>query len=380
MYSGTTTITSISSDNAFQSTRFYQTTSYRKDDEFDWHAIQNLPRIYVGGSTAISHSVVVNLHDNAILSLTPYQSNYLNVMRITNTKRWGSLAGFVRIFDGIHGEWLARVVVGGNSGSTSSIPEVSGSRGGGSAANKQQQQQQRRRQRRGGSLSSKDDLAVVECVQLLREQQSSKVMSGSNHVLVHLHMGRLKKIRRKLVLEKATELGIHSVSVVDTDYSSRTEPWEYDKHLTHIIEAAEQCERLTVPEINQEPDSWEKLLQQIQATITATNDDSNHCWFICRERSPNSQPILAALRDNIVQQQQQQQQMDSVTTTNQTPPTNVHILIGPEGGWSPDEILALQEIQEQASNVHFVSLGPWVLRTDTAAISAISAVMLSITD
>ncbi len=262
---------------------------------YDEDAIANLPRVYTSSP----------LSSNVIVPLDVDQSNYLNVMRITNPKRWGSLAGHLRLFNGQDGEYLAQVQVADTP----------------------------KNRRRSDSI-------IVECIELLRKQPSLGTFQ------IHLHMGRLKKPRRKWVLEKATELGVNTLSVIDTEYS--TDAWEQEKHLAQIVEAAEQCERMTIPTLQET--SWEVFLEHMK------HEGYNQQWLICRERSPESLPLWTALQK----------------------PTNVtHIVVGPEGGWSPKELNDLQNIQQQRSAIHFVSLGSLVLRAETAAVAAISAVALS---
>ena len=266
-------------------------------------AVNNLPRIYTEEP----------LLQNAIVPLDANQANYLNVMRISNPKRWGDLVGRIRIFNGKDGEWLAKVV----------LTDM------GAGSNKR---------RRGGGGG---DNAVVECQQLLRDQPPSTLTKSS---AVCLYMGRMKKIRRKWVLEKVTELGVDRICAVETDFSSQDE-WEADKHRLQVIEAAEQCERMTLPSLVET--SWEDLLNLMKAS-----DDAD--WLICRERSPRSLPLWQALPGG--------------TATN--------ILVGPEGGWSPAELEDLDTLTSR-KNVKFVSLGPLVLRAETAAIAAVSAVVLA---
>jgi 16S rRNA (uracil1498-N3)-methyltransferase len=157
-------------------------------------------------------------------------------------------------------------------------------------------------------------------------------------------MGRLKKTRRKWILEKVTELGVDRIIAVETDFASQ-DVWEEDKHRLQVIEAAEQCERMTLPSLGEEV--WENLMNQMETS----NDES---WLICRERSPDSLPLWQAL--------------PTTTATN--------VVVGPEGGWSPAELEDL-EAHISRNNVHFVSLGSSVLRTETAAIAAISALVLA---
>lgn len=284
----------------------------------------HLPRIFVDAPS---------LAENGLVSLSPFQSNYLNVMRISNTKRWGQWASHVRIFNGKNGEWLAKMAVETSSSSSSSNSNNS------------------RRRRR----SSDVDNTILECLKQTKDQPSQ---DGS---AVHLHMGRLKKQRRKWVLEKVTELGISSIDMVDTEFSSVTDVYEYEKHISQVIEAAEQCERLTIPNLSQTPTAWSDLVEMMEEEDDDTEDGSRRHWLICRERSPNlTLPILSTL-DRI----------------NKDSCSNVHILVGPEGGWSPMELDEMSKLQETKQNVHFVSLGPLVLRAETAAIAAITATILS---
>lgn len=56
----------------------------------------------------------------------------------------------------------------------------------------------------------------------------------------------------------------------------------------------------------------------------------------------------------------------------QTPPARLLLLVGPEGGWSPAETA-----QARAAGVPLVGLGPRILRTETAALVAISQIIYS---
>lgn len=277
--------------------------------------MKNLPRMFVDQA----------LSPNSIIPLDASQSNYLNVMRITNTKRWGDLAGSLRLFNGKDGEWLAKVVLLENS-----QQEMSVSSG--------------KRRRRGGS-----DASVVECLQSLREQPTRPTIPTK----ICLHMGCLKKPRRKWVLEKVTELGVDEILALTTEYSSR-DAWEEDKHRLQIIEAAEQCERMTLPILGEE--SWEDLIEK----MNDSSRDDETTWFICRERSPDSQPIWKALQER---------------SCVELPSATTRILVGPEGGWSPTELAEFSKLTVKG-NIQFVSLGSLVLRAETAAISAVSAVAL----
>eukprot|EP00980_Cylindrotheca_fusiformis_P010526 scaffold2331_cov126-Cylindrotheca_fusiformis.AAC.16 len=283
----------------------------------------HLPRLFVDSPSLMEKSVI---------SLTPFQSNYLNVMRVANTKRWGQWAGHVRIFNGQDGEWIAKMLISEASPSP------------------------KRRQRKGANT----DNTILECIQRTKEQPFSHAAGE-----VHLYMGRLKKQRRKWVLEKATELGMDSINVVDTEFSTVTDAWEYDKHIAQVIEAAEQCERLTLPQLSTEPTAWSSLIERIE-DLGVNHANATHHWLVCRERSPDeTKPILSTLGQIAKGAKEDKSR------------TSIHILVGPEGGWSPGELKQLMELRLGGRSIHFVSLGPFVLRAETAAVAAITATMLS---
>ena len=270
----------------------------------DYSKYSHLPRVFCDTPTLATKSLV---------TLNPSQAHYLSVMRLTSQKRWGDLAGNLRVFNGKDGEWLARLVVTEGTGS----------------GNKK-----RRRD---------DETAIIECVETL------VVQPPLSKTQVQLYITSLKKPRRKWVLEKATELGVSAIHFLDTQLAQIYNDMDHEKNLAHVLEAAEQCERCTLPQVPETMLPFTELVKKIQ-------DDSSGSWLLCRERSPTSVPLLTAL-----------QQTSSAAG-------DIHLLVGPEGGWSPEE---LQQLDELASDrVRSVSLGPLILRAETAAISAVAACML----
>jgi RsmE family RNA methyltransferase len=289
--------------------------------------IPPLPRLYnIEGAPLAPH---------AIVPLTVAQSNYVHVMRLNSARRWGAYTGHLRLFDE-RGEWLAKLVSSANNNNNN------------------------RKSR---------DKAIVECLELLRSAPQQPSSSGSSsssssekqqrHVVTtHLYMGRIKKQRRKWILEKATELGVSGIHAVDTEYASVSDSWEYSKHLLQVIEAAEQCERFTIPIITEEPLTWKELVQEI---VKSAEEEEDVLWLVCRERQPSSKSLLQAVQPG------------------EFAAKSIHILVGPEGGWSPGELEELEQLLPQG-NVEFVSLGPSVLRAETAAISAVATVMMALDD
>jgi RsmE family RNA methyltransferase len=308
-------------------------------------ATRHLPRLYV--KTA-PHSLIKGV----LVPITTAQSHYLlDVMRITNPKRWQGFAHHVRIFNGHDGEWLAKAVV------TADSPRPS----------------RRRRKSGQGQDDSVSAGTMLECIECLVSQPSSNNHDNYN-VSINLYMGQLKKKQqRKWVMEKVTELGVDEITLLDTEYSSDSgsDPWDHEKHMSHLVEATEQCERLTLPALSLEPKPWDNLVEEMRASTTETGVKTY--WLVCRERSVSSAPILSVLQNLL--------EAHCIGKLNDMLEMKFNILVGPEGGWSPQELDTFANVMaaDQLLDIHqiqFVSLGPSVLRAETAAITAVAVLQM----
>lgn len=187
--------------------------------------------------------------------------------------------------------------------------------------------------------------AVLETV--ARHEVSGRITGAAvprpeSPLRVTLAMAPLKGDRMELAIQKATELGVAEVRpvvTIRTDAAARPalkgarqERWE-----KVASGAAEQCGRATVPVI-----APTVTLAELMAAPPAG------MRLVLLERD-EGQPALAALPR----------------------PEAVTLLVGPAGGWEPVEIRRLAEAGFQA-----VSLGPRLLRAETAAIAALTAVQV----
>lgn len=146
----------------------------------------------------------------------------------------------------------------------------------------------------------------------------------------------LKKGRIDFVAEKATEMGVSRLWPV---FTRRTDPnrVNVDRLRANAVEAAEQCERLTVPELA-DPVPLDRALSGWPAERTL---------YLCAETGA-TRPIAEAMR--------------------QAGPCPAGILVGPEGGFDQSE---LDEIVKLPFVVP-VGLGPRILRADTAVVAALA--------
>ena len=146
----------------------------------------------------------------------------------------------------------------------------------------------------------------------------------------------LKKTATDFVVAKATELGVAAIQPVTTRHSG-TVRINRDRLRATAIEAAEQTERLDVPEIRP------------AATLQALLDrwPAGRALLVAAE-SGESRPIA-----------------DIVPEIAGRP---VAVLVGPEGGFAKSELDGLRELPF----VRAVGLGPRILRADTAALAALT--------
>lgn len=161
---------------------------------------------------------------------------------------------------------------------------------------------------------------------------------------IELIFAPIKKARTDFIVEKACELGCRSVQPVFTRYTN-SERLNLPRLAAHMIEAAEQCDGLTVPELK-EP-------QKLSALLTNWRD---RLLIFCDE-ARLAPPIQDALSKY----------------PRRTPAS---VLIGPEGGFSPEELQQLRSMETVTS----ASLGPRILRADTAAVAAIASVQTALGD
>jgi 16S rRNA (uracil1498-N3)-methyltransferase len=148
----------------------------------------------------------------------------------------------------------------------------------------------------------------------------------------------IKRLRIDWLIEKATELGVDAFTPVLTA-RTQAERFNRERLVAHAVAAAEQCGRLSVPELG-------PLVRLDQ--VLADWQPARHL-IVCDETRDGA-PIVEVLR-------------------RVEPSSPVAILIGPEGGFIQRELDAL-------GNLPFVSrvgLGPRVLRAETAALAALAA-------
>ncbi len=156
---------------------------------------------------------------------------------------------------------------------------------------------------------------------------------------VWLVFAPIKKARIDFIAQKATELGASHLQPILT-HRTNVDRVKTERLQANALEAAEQCERLTVPTVS-EPVKLEKLLDS---------------W-------PEDRRIMFC--DEDLSGQSAHEVLAGLTAEHSGPWA---IFIGPEGGFDDEERKKIKSMQQ----THVVSLGPRVLRADTAAMAALS--------
>ena len=146
----------------------------------------------------------------------------------------------------------------------------------------------------------------------------------------------VKRARIDLIVEKATELGVSVLQPVFTERTVMSRVGE-DRLAAISMEAAEQCERLTLPELRSPLSLQGALAKWPEGRVLMMMDETG-----------GGKPIAEALAD--------------------LPPGPAALLVGPEGGFAKSELDALSRLPFAVR----VGLGPRILRADTAVIAALS--------
>ncbi|MBI2638768.1 16S rRNA (uracil(1498)-N(3))-methyltransferase [Candidatus Peregrinibacteria bacterium] len=156
-------------------------------------------------------------------------------------------------------------------------------------------------------------------------------------IFITLYQSLPKKMELfEWVLQKGTEIGVSRFVPIKTERTQRHEFSKRDRLEKILKEAAEQCERGKIPE----------LIGAQKFTEALANADGQQ-KFILHGRGDH--PLL------------------SKVITKQT---SVDVFIGPEGGFTESEIQ-----QAEKNGVIICSLGPRILRTETAAIVATGIIL-----
>lgn len=180
---------------------------------------------------------------------------------------------------------------------------------------------------------------------------------GEPRAQIVLYQSLLKADKFAWALQKGTEVGIarfvpiiSARCIVDRASKHKLARWE-----EIIQEAAEQSRRGRLPSLG----PVALFSDALQSAATGARARGTVAWIAYEsERAVDLRAALEANPDLL---------------TNSAP--TIHLLIGPEGGFSPEEVEQAQSLQ-----ISSITLGPRILRAETAALVAASALLFALGD
>ncbi len=208
---------------------------------------------------------------------------------------------------------------------------------------------------------------VCKIVDVHKKEITARLMgkapySAESPVSITLAQGIAKGEKMDLIIQKATELGVHHVIPLMTERSLVRHTGKLDRWKKIALSASQQSGRDKIPEIT-EPLEFGEFLNNLQSHPLTPPDlplsRGKNIWrfsgiiFSEEYRARNLKQVLNGFRKT----------------------TQITILVGPEGGFAKDEVIA-------AVQKGFIeaSMGPRILRTETACIAAISMIQYELGD
>jgi 16S rRNA (uracil1498-N3)-methyltransferase len=188
---------------------------------------------------------------------------------------------------------------------------------------------------RDGEWCARVEVAGKRQASLAIERRTRPQADGPD---LHYLFAPLKRARLDYMVQKATEMGVARLQPVQTRYTV-AERVNGERMRANVIEAAEQCGILRIPEVAP-PERLERVL---------ASWDAERRLVFCDEGAPIADPIA---------------------TLCEISPGPLAVLIGPEGGFAPEEreaLIALPFVVRMA-------MGPRIMRADTAAVAALALV------
>lgn len=158
-----------------------------------------------------------------------------------------------------------------------------------------------------------------------------------------LAVALVKRNRLETIIEKATELGARQIQLLITRRTN-ADHTNIERLKSIAIEAAEQTERMDVPDILTPIKLLNWLSEPAVSNIYFGDEETTEAGY-----ARPSAPMLTALSAEV-------------------PASDIAVLIGPEGGFDEEERAHLHSLPY----VRAVALGPRILRADTAAIAALT--------
>lgn len=173
--------------------------------------------------------------------------------------------------------------------------------------------------------------------------------NSESNLNITLYQGIPKGDKMDFIIQKSVELGVKEIVPVvmkRTVVKLKNAEYKTERHNKISAEAAKQSKRGIIPKVSK-PIDFSEMLEILKSKIALN--------ILAYENEKNND-IKSILKSNAQIK-------------------DINIIIGPEGGFDDDEIKIAAE-----ANINTVTLGPRILRCETAPIAMISAVMYELGD
>ena len=191
----------------------------------------------------------------------------------------------------------------------------------------------------GRAMEYEGRISLVGSREIQVDIFSSRKVETDSPLRITLLQGLPKGEKMDYIVEKTTEIGVHTIVPVITERSQVRTADKRNRWGRIALEASKQCGRTTPPAI-------ENTLNFIEAIKFSVGSDLAIILHV------GSQVSLKELLNNPLQH-----------------PKNIIVLVGPEGGFSENEVLLACEMGFTS-----LGLGPRTLRTETAGIAFLSII------
>ncbi|MDF2502849.1 16S rRNA (uracil(1498)-N(3))-methyltransferase [Clostridium sp.] len=175
--------------------------------------------------------------------------------------------------------------------------------------------------------------------------------NNESNIKIHLYQGLPKATKMELITQKATELGVMSVTPVITERvivkNELSEAKKIDRWNKIALEACKQSKRTIIPRIKNIV-KFNEFLDEVKNFDLVVVPYEN-------EKDQGIKNMIVNLKGRKI--------------------NTIAIMVGPEGGFEEEEIKQLKDI-----GAYIVTLGPRILRTETAGFVCSSLLMYELGD
>ncbi|WP_202711162.1 16S rRNA (uracil(1498)-N(3))-methyltransferase [Sporosalibacterium faouarense] len=193
------------------------------------------------------------------------------------------------------------------------------------------------------------EIENIESNQVIGKIINKERSKGEPPIDVVLYQGLPKSTKMDLIIQKATELGVKRIVPVITERTvvKIDNPKKENKKLERwnriALEASKQCKRGQIPNV-EGVINFKEMVEEIKEDFVIVPYEN--------EIKIGTKEILSKFNDK-----------------------TISIVIGPEGGFEEEEIEKLKEI-----GANIITLGPRILRTETAGFTTMAIVMYELGD